>query len=444
MAMIRRLAVAGTGVSLLALAVLVAVERGDGSGGRRQAGRPAAAARHGNPQVSHPSGQAGWWSAVRREIARSEYAPSLQPADARGERFADGPRAHFVNRAQGLRAYFDERGVALSDREMKEWSLGLRVESVGRLDAPVPVVPTAPVLVGEKIVYERGWGREWYENRAAGIEQLFEVRERPAGQGPLRVVLQAEGLRIASARADGVTFATDSRDALAFGKLAARDAEGRALGARMEWSGGGELALVVDDARAAYPVLIDPLASLPAWAAEGNQADAFFGGSVGTAGDVNGDGFSDVIVGAGGFDNGQPDEGRAYVYLGSAAGLSFAPAWIAESNNAGAALGGSVGTAGDVNGDGFSDVIVGAPFYTNGESAEGRAFVYLGSAVGLSPNPAWTAESSQASAHFGVFVGTAGTSPARKRSRTTGTERTRSRTPSRAGTRGRTARTRYR
>ena len=37
---------------------------------------------------------------------------------------------------------------------------------------------------------------------------------------------------------------------------------------------------------------------------------------------MNGDGFSDVIVGAYHYDNGQADEGRAFVYLGSAAGLS--------------------------------------------------------------------------------------------------------------------------
>lgn len=39
-----------------------------------------------------------------------------------------------------------------------------------------------------------------------------------------------------------------------------------------------------------------------------------FGLSVGTAGDVNGDGYSDVIVGAHRYDNGQTDEGRAFVY----------------------------------------------------------------------------------------------------------------------------------
>ena len=58
----------------------------------------------------------------------------------------------------------------------------------------------------------------------------------------------------------------------------------------------------------------------------------------------------------------------------------------------------SVATAGDVNGDGFSDVIVGAPSYDNGESDEGAAFVYHGSGSGLDVVAAWTAERDQADA----------------------------------------------
>ena len=62
--------------------------------------------------------------------------------------------------------------------------------------------------------------------------------------------------------------------------------------------------------------------------------------------------------------------------------------WTAESDQAGASFGYSVATAGDVNGDGYSDVVVGASFYDNGESDEGRAFVYYGNGgAGLSRAP---------------------------------------------------------
>ena len=54
------------------------------------------------------------------------------------------------------------------------------------------------------------------------------------------------------------------------------------------------------------------------------------------------------------------DEGAAFVYYGAAIGLDAANNSVVVSSQVGSSFGGSVGTAGDVNGDGYSDVIVGS------------------------------------------------------------------------------------
>ena len=144
------------------------------------------------------------------------------------------------------------------------------------------------------------------------------------------------------------------------------------------------------------------------WATEGGQAQAQYGYAISGAGDVNGDGYSDVLVSASLFDNGQMDEGRVSLYLGSAAGLQMVPSWSAEGDQAGAGFGISVSSAGDVNGDGYGDVLVGAWTFDNGEIDEGRAFLYLGSSSGLSATPAWTVEGDQTNALLGEEVSSAG------------------------------------
>ncbi len=147
---------------------------------------------------------------------------------------------------------------------------------------------------------------------------------------------------------------------------------------------------------------------IPSWRRESDQAAAFFGFSVAPAGDVNGDGYADVLVGAHFYDNGQADEGRAYLYLGSNASLPPDVAWTVESDQAGAAFGASVATAGDVNGDGYSDVIVGTYQFDSGQANEGRANLYLGSAAGLAAAAGWTITGDQGAAHLGAAVATAG------------------------------------
>jgi hypothetical protein len=115
---------------------------------------------------------------------------------------------------------------------------------------------------------------------------------------------------------------------------------------------------------------------------KGNQASAWMGESVAGAGDVNGDGYDDVIVGAVRYDAGETDEGAAFVFLGTPNGIagsgpSDAEAQL-ESDQASAFMGDGLAGAGDVNGDGFADVIVGATYYDAGETDEGAAFLFYG------------------------------------------------------------------
>jgi hypothetical protein len=114
------------------------------------------------------------------------------------------------------------------------------------------------------------------------------------------------------------------------------------------------------------------------WLGECDDGGARFGYSVGGAGDVNGDGYVDIVVGARSFDNPTATEGAIFVFYGSDAGLSTVADWIGDSDQQGAYMGWASGTAGDVNGDGLADVIAGAPYYDNPDDAEGLAVVYYG------------------------------------------------------------------
>jgi hypothetical protein len=133
-------------------------------------------------------------------------------------------------------------------------------------------------------------------------------------------------------------------------------------------------------------------------------AEYQFGYSVAGAGDVNGDGYGDVIVGAPFASSGPASDGRALLYLGSPDGVNPTPIWFKNGGQANARLGAAVASAGDVNGDGRSDVIIGADGYNNGD---GAAFVYLGQPGGLAANPVRTYLGATSSS-FGTAVGTAG------------------------------------
>ena len=97
----------------------------------------------------------------------------------------------------------------------------------------------------------------------------------------------------------------------------------------------------------------------------------WFGISVASAGDFNGDGSPDIIVGA----RYAAPSGKAFIYYGGPL-LDATPDVTLNGESSGSWFGNSVASAGDVNGDGFGDLIVGAPNY--GSQAAGRVYVFFG------------------------------------------------------------------
>jgi hypothetical protein len=130
------------------------------------------------------------------------------------------------------------------------------------------------------------------------------------------------------------------------------------------------------------------------WKIESNQVDAYLGLSISTAGDVNGDNSPDLVVSAPYYDDGEVNEGMVFVFPGSTGGLpgsgtpgawqnaiSVSGIWRVESNQTGSYLGMAVGSAGDVNTDGYDDLLIGAPRYDDsGNTNRGKVFVFHGSA----------------------------------------------------------------
>ncbi|SFE65026.1 integrin alpha [Nitrosomonas sp. Nm166] len=115
--------------------------------------------------------------------------------------------------------------------------------------------------------------------------------------------------------------------------------------------------------------------------------------SVSSAGDINGDGFDDVIVGAFVADpNGTYNAGSSYVVFGKASGFSVTLDLSSLDGNNGFRLDGanetdflgkSISSAGDVNGDGFDDVIISAPGANSNGNSSGSSYVVFGKASGF-------------------------------------------------------------
>jgi FG-GAP repeat protein/hemolysin type calcium-binding protein len=125
---------------------------------------------------------------------------------------------------------------------------------------------------------------------------------------------------------------------------------------------------------------------------KGAAAGDLAGISVAGAGDVNGDGFADLLIGAIFADANDVNPGAAYLLFGKASGwstitlddssLPSSVGVLIRGATAADQAGAAVAGAGDVNGDGFADFLVGAPFADTNGSLSGGAYLLFGHASG--------------------------------------------------------------
>jgi hypothetical protein len=138
---------------------------------------------------------------------------------------------------------------------------------------------------------------------------------------------------------------------------------------------------------------------------QGENGGDLFGSAI-TSGDLNGDGYDDIIVGAYHNGAGGTHAGRVYIYYGGP-GLHNTPDVILTGFAAGEQFGVSVSSGKDINRDGYDDLLVGANLNSVKGDQQGRAYLFFGGpATSLYPDRVFNGE--HPGDHFGISVNLAG------------------------------------
>lgn len=305
-------------------------------------------------------------STARRERALAGAMPEFKPSSA-GFQLPGRPGE----------MWFDAEGARLSA------SVAVRTLGWGRPDRVDELGAHSPRVEDGTLLYSAGGLTEWWRPGPRGVEQGWTIAAAPAGPGPLTLEVGVGG-QVATTD-DGLLLSSGGERWRVSG-LFAWDADGNLLGSRFVPSSVG-FQVQVDDAGARYPIDIDPVYR---YEDDYHDTSAYgFGTAMDGGGDVNGDGYSDVIIASEG-----EDDGRAWVYTGSAEGRLTLLVTLTDLDFQ--SQGRAAVAFADVNGDGYSDVVAGADAYD-------EALVFLGPELALTTRLQSTCRSP-----FGYVVANAG------------------------------------
>jgi hypothetical protein len=286
---------------------------------------------------------------------------------------------HARNDAQGLRTSVTAEGLRVEPEtasgNASRWWTGLRLARVGRGTELTKIEPVrVPIATNNRASFEHAGGiEEWYVNGPLGVEQGFVLDGPPASggtqAGELVVEIELVGELEPAMQADGKSVAlrtTDGALVAQYSDLYAQDADGLALTTWISVDR-ATIALHIEDARARYPVEVDPLVwveLVPLVPEESSDGDRF-GYSV-AIGDVA------AVVGAYGASVAGAFSGAAYVFMRD---FPSANAWGQKKRLTGddSQSSDSFGSSAAVDGD---SIVVGAESQHSVGVSNGAAYVF--------------------------------------------------------------------
>ncbi|MGH8427479.1 MAG: Ig-like domain-containing protein [Gammaproteobacteria bacterium] len=249
-----------------------------------------------------------------------------------------------------LKACFDVRGVHFTGAASP---LSLHAAAWGRGTDLTPLASVRPQIKTSRVTYAHGVLSEWWHVLPVGFEQGFTISKRPAGQGRLTLALVAS--TPANAHKGSLGWGE-----LRYGKLVVIDADGKVVPATLKRSG-NRILIAVNDARAAYPLTVDPLIWLEQEVtANDGAANDEFGFSVAISG-------STALIAA---PYAETDHGAAYVFSESDGSWSQAAKLTAGDGAYLDKFGYAVALSG-------TTALVSAPYATvNGNVWQGAVYVF--------------------------------------------------------------------